>query len=72
MITEGDCSGQYTVTKTEELDAEQMAKALEAQGSDPEFLLWDDEEDDGQYEEFVAQQAMRDARVAAAEHEDDE
>lgn len=38
-ITEGECSGDYKVESSEELTREEMAEALEAQGSDPAFLL---------------------------------
>lgn len=37
-ITEGDCSGIVKIVETVELTPEQAAKALEAQGSDPEFF----------------------------------
>lgn len=38
-ITHGECSGAVKVVGVEELTREQMAAALERQGSDPEFLL---------------------------------
>jgi len=41
-ITDGDCSGNVEIESSEELSREEMAKALEAQGSDPEFLLGED------------------------------
>ena len=41
-MTEGDFSGTWSVVNLTELSAESCAKALEAQGSDPEFLLGDD------------------------------
>lgn len=37
-ITFGDCSGSWEVTSREEVDAETMARLLEAQGSDPAFF----------------------------------
>jgi hypothetical protein len=37
-ITEGDCSGVVNVQNYQELTPEETAKALIAQGSDPEFL----------------------------------
>lgn len=37
-ITDGDCSGVVNVTGYDELTPEQAAKALLAQGSDPEFF----------------------------------
>jgi hypothetical protein len=37
-ITEGDCSGAVTVISTEELSGPEAARALMAQGSDPEFF----------------------------------
>lgn len=45
-ITYGDCSGNYEVTSVEYLTREQMAEALKAQGSDPEFLIPDYEDPD--------------------------
>lgn len=42
-IMEGDCSGQVNISKFEELTRDEMAKALEAQGSDPSFLLGEDD-----------------------------
>lgn len=44
-ITEGHCSGQITVTKVEELTRDEMAEALEKQGSDPTFLTEDEDEE---------------------------
>lgn len=44
-ITDGQCSGVWSITGTSQLTREQMAEALIAQGSDPEFLLGDDEYD---------------------------
>lgn len=41
-ITEGDASGRVT-TEVEEVTAEKMAELLKAQGSDPEFLLSEDD-----------------------------
>ena len=37
--TEGDCSGDFEVISQEELTKEEMSKALEDQGSDPSFLI---------------------------------
>lgn len=37
-ISTGDCSGSWTVKKQTVLNGKQMAKALEKQGSDPEFF----------------------------------
>lgn len=42
-ITDGDCSGHYETAKSETLTAKQAAKALQAQGSDPEFFQLTDE-----------------------------
>lgn len=42
-IDEGDCSGKVKITKVEELTGKQAAKALKAQGSDPEFFMLDDD-----------------------------
>lgn len=51
-ITEGDCSGQVETQSVSFLSREEMAEALEAQGSSPSFLLGEDEdeedEEDGQ------------------------
>jgi len=49
-MTEGYYSGVWDVVNVTELSVESCAKALEAQGSDPEFLLGDDwsaEEEEG-------------------------
>ncbi len=46
-ITEGDCSGDWKVTKVKELNGKQAAKALIEQGSEPSFFgLTDDGEDE--------------------------
>ena len=45
-ITEGDCSGKWEVTKTEELTGEQAVKALLEQGSDPSFFRLTDKGED--------------------------
>ena len=45
-IVDGDASGQYTEEHTE-LTKEEMSVALVAQGSDPEFLLGDEEDQEG-------------------------
>ncbi len=42
-ITEGHSSGVVKETVREEVTADRMAELLKAQGSDPEFLLSDDE-----------------------------
>ena len=39
----GDCSGMRLDQTTEEVSRERMAELLEAQGSDPAFLLREDE-----------------------------
>lgn len=44
-VMEGDCSGVTRVISTEEVDKEQMANLLLSQGSDPSFLI--NEEDAG-------------------------
>jgi hypothetical protein len=41
-VTEGDCSGHAEVTSSQEVTPKEMAKLLEAQGSDPSFLLGED------------------------------
>jgi hypothetical protein len=46
QIREGDWSGDTTIVSVEEVDAQRMAELLIAQGSDPEFLLGDEEDDD--------------------------
>lgn len=43
-ITDGDCSGACEVTSIQTLSREEMAEALKAQGSDPTFLLGEDED----------------------------
>lgn len=42
LITDGDASGDVKNTVTKEVAEKTMWKLLIAQGSDPEFLLWDD------------------------------
>jgi len=37
-ITNGDCSGQFEVTAQVEVSPENMARLMEAQGSDPAFF----------------------------------
>lgn len=37
-ISSGDCSGTWKITKSKTLNGKQAAKALIAQGSDPEFF----------------------------------
>ncbi|MEQ9223778.1 MAG: hypothetical protein RJQ08_11775 [Salinisphaeraceae bacterium] len=44
-ITEGDCSGCVQVVNEATLTDAETAKALESQGSDPSFLLGEDDED---------------------------
>ncbi len=43
-IFDGDCSGNTTEISQEEVTPEAMAALLEAQGSDPQFLLGDGDE----------------------------
>ena len=43
LITEGDCSGLIRQTAVVELSAEEVAKELIAQGSDPEFFGLDED-----------------------------
>ena len=38
-ITEGDCSGKWNIIEQVELSKKDMSDALIAQGSDPQFLL---------------------------------
>ncbi len=46
QINHGACSGKVElVVSNEEVTKERMAELLTAQGSDPEFLIWEDEED---------------------------
>jgi hypothetical protein len=45
-ITDGHCSGIVKETVREEVTPERMAQLLKAQGSDPEFLLGEDEADE--------------------------
>ncbi len=44
FIVTGDGSGQVTIESDEELTRNEMKEALIAQGSDPEFLLGEEEE----------------------------
>lgn len=37
-VIDGDCSGQMTIKKLEQVPAKKMAKLLMKQGSDPEFF----------------------------------
>ena len=41
-IMDGGCSGNWRIKSQEVLTKEEMANALEAQGSDPAFLLGED------------------------------
>ena len=45
-ITEGHCSGTVSCTVHEVVSAEQMAELLLAHGSDPSFLLSDEDMDE--------------------------
>lgn len=49
---EGDFSGMELTTTTEEVSAERMIELCENQGSDPSFILGDD---DDEYEEQLAE-----------------
>ena len=40
-ITEGSCSGEVKVVRVEPLSGKEVAEALTAQGSDPEFFQLD-------------------------------
>jgi hypothetical protein len=44
-ITEGDVSGKWGVVQTQEVGRDDMARLLEAQGSDPAFILGEDDFD---------------------------
>jgi len=46
-ITNGHCSGIVKEAVREEVTAEKMAELLKTQGSDPEFLLGEDTEQQG-------------------------
>lgn len=41
MITDGECSGKFEVTDFVAMNGKNMAKALQEQGSDPEFFQLD-------------------------------
>lgn len=41
-IDTGDCSGKVECVKSERVSAQIMARSLQAQGSDPSFLLGED------------------------------
>ena len=43
-ITDGHCSGVFLDTEVEEVSRERMSELLVAQGSDPSFLLGEEEE----------------------------
>lgn len=43
MCTEGHCSGRFIETKEFQVSKEVMSKLLVDQGSDPEFLLGEEE-----------------------------
>lgn len=45
-INEGDCSGKVTIESSQELSKEQTKEELVKQGSDPNFLLNEDEDSD--------------------------
>jgi hypothetical protein len=45
-ITHGDCSGQWDVSHTRELTAQQAAQALIEQGSEPGFFQLDEHGND--------------------------
>lgn len=44
-IVSGDSSGIYEVLDSREISKKDMAEALQRQGSDPEFLLGEEEDD---------------------------
>jgi len=46
MTIEGDCSGAHELIKQDTLNGKQAAKALQAQGSDPEFFQIDENGND--------------------------
>jgi hypothetical protein len=46
MTTEGHCSGAFLETVESEVSREEMSKLLIEQGSDPEFLLGEADEDE--------------------------
>jgi hypothetical protein len=50
-ITEGDCSGDYNITKHKIIDGKKMAERLIMQGSDPEFFQLDEHGNDVEDEE---------------------
>jgi hypothetical protein len=45
-IVDGDCSGQWGIKNTKELNGKQAAKALHQQGSDPSFFRLDEKGND--------------------------
>lgn len=45
-IVEGDCSGKWSIKEQQELSRKEMSEALENQGSDPEFLLGTEDEEE--------------------------
>lgn len=44
-ITDGHCSGVFLDTEVEEVSKERMSELLIAQGSDPSFLLGEEEKE---------------------------
>lgn len=45
-ITDGECSGQWSVTHSEPVCGPTMAKLLKEQGSDPSYFRLDDDGND--------------------------
>jgi len=43
-ITDGDCSGKVEIVRSEQVSEDCMAELLTAQGSDPAFLLGENDE----------------------------
>lgn len=54
-ITTGDCSGKWTISSSEEVSKEKMTELLIAQGSDPEFLIREDEDE----EDFLRERMIK-------------
>lgn len=42
----GGCSGNWKITSSEEVTVKRMAELLEAQGSDPSFLIMEEDDKD--------------------------
>lgn len=58
-ITDGDCSGKWSVTSSDEVDGPTMAKLLIGQESDPEFFQLDEDGNDTDNDDLCREHACR-------------